>query len=324
MFRSAKWIGVAALAGVTLLAGAPAARSQVIIRGIGPGTDLGNLIRAQGQFMIDNQKAQLMQQEVRAKKMENRRAQLEQWMWERDNLPTANDERERAQRAALRRSRNDPPVTEIWSAKALNDLLADCKKSFFISEGQAVINAPLPPELLAKINVSNGRGDGNLGLIKSGKLAWPMLLRRSIFNIERERMDQLIVVMVMRAGEGNLDPDLLDEAFQRAEELNNKLVRLSKSRNELGYFNPTQYLDARRFLEQLEHALKGLLEPNAGDYLTGKYAAKGPTVKDLVEHMKNNGLQFAAATPGGYEAYAALYQALRDFNVSISPPDANK
>src|SRR2546425_4732176 len=54
------------------------------------------VIQAQGQLMKDQQEAFLKREEVRKARLELHRKQLEQWLWERDHLPTAEDERERA------------------------------------------------------------------------------------------------------------------------------------------------------------------------------------------------------------------------------------
>src|SRR5262249_47154570 len=144
------------------------------------------VIRSQGQFMKDREQARLMREQVRTAKLENRKRELEEWLWERQNMPTLEDERERSQKEQLRRSRNDPPLNEIWSGKALNDLLADAKK--IQSEGAVALSAPLSGELLAKINVTSGKSGGNIGLLKEGRLTWPLMLRRKQFTKERERL----------------------------------------------------------------------------------------------------------------------------------------
>src|SRR5262249_7470356 len=86
-----------------------------------------DVIRSEGQFMINQQQAFLMREEYRKRRLERRRLELQQWLWERENLPTVEDERERTREEQRRRSLN-PPITEIWSAKSLNDLLQDLIK----------------------------------------------------------------------------------------------------------------------------------------------------------------------------------------------------
>ena len=138
---------------------------------ISPAADM---VRAQGQILLDVQQAYLMREQVKVAKLETRRKQLEQWLWERDNLPTTEDERERLQRANVRRSRNDPPLTEIWSAKALNDVLLDYQKSPSLL---ATANEPVAPDLLGQINVTTGKYEANIGVLKQ-KPHWPLLLYR--------------------------------------------------------------------------------------------------------------------------------------------------
>src|SRR5262249_13220340 len=148
------------------------------------------VIRAQGQFMLDHQHSLLIAEQVRTAKIENRKKELEQWLWERENLPTAQDERERVQREALRYARNDPSITEIWSGGALNHLLLHIQK--LEATGYLSPATPLDPQTLAHINLTTGKKGGNLGLLRTGKLFWPMLLRRADFNEPREKLTDLL------------------------------------------------------------------------------------------------------------------------------------
>src|SRR5438309_7359765 len=54
-----------------------------------------DVIRAQGQFLIQTQEAYLKYQESRSARIEVIRKQKEQWLWERENMPTLEDERRR-------------------------------------------------------------------------------------------------------------------------------------------------------------------------------------------------------------------------------------
>ena len=49
-------------------------------------------------------------------------------MYERANTPTPAEEAERVRKLNLRRSQNTATLGEIWSAKALNDLLDDLRR----------------------------------------------------------------------------------------------------------------------------------------------------------------------------------------------------
>jgi hypothetical protein len=319
MCRPAKWLALAALTSwVIFVNAASTAYCQTIIST--PYTryygdpyggymhGVADVIRSQGQFMIDRQQSLLVREEVRSKKLEYRKKELEQWLWERQNMPTLEDERERSQKEQLRRSRNDPPLNEIWSAKALNDLLADAKK--IRSEGALASSAPLSGELLAKINVTSGKSGGNIGLLKEGKLSWPLMLRRKIFAKERERVDQLVKQALNQAVRGQIDAETLDEMMRAVSALQRQVDGQLKSSHAEGIWSPTIYMDAKNFLRQFDDALRVLQQPDAANYLTGKYAAKGKTVAELVQYMTENGLFFAPASAGNETAYTALHRAL--------------
>src|SRR5438105_6976084 len=99
--------------------------------GYGVNANTGNLygasqmVDAQGNLMLQTQQAKLMQQQVKQSKLQTQKKTIEEWKWEQNALPTTEDERRRMQAEELRRSRNDPPATEIFSAYSLNVLLRD-------------------------------------------------------------------------------------------------------------------------------------------------------------------------------------------------------
>ena len=63
---------------------------------------------------------------------------------------------------------------------------------------------------------------------------------------------------------------------------------------------------------------KVLEKPDAGHYLTGKYAAKGKSVQAVVKYMTQQGLLFAPAIAGDEAAYTALHRALATYDVATS------
>ena len=271
-----------------------------------------DIIRSQGQYLKSLQEADLTKEKVRVAKLETRRKYVEQWLWERANLPTWQDERERVQREELRRSRNDPPATEIWSGGALNVLLDDAKK--ITSLGLQSGSPPLDAELLAKINVTTGKRDANIGLIRSGKVTWPLLLRRQPFKNDREYFDQLVARAPEEAGRNKMDADAVEEMMQVINRLDKELKALVRAQRDDDLWTPTLYIDARSFLNQLRDSVKVLMQPDVAQYLGGRYRAQGKDVAELVDYMGKNGLRFAAATPGSEGAYSALHHALARYD----------
>jgi hypothetical protein len=80
------------------------------------------VIEAQGQFMKDQQEAYRMKEEVRRLRTENRLLRFEEERYERENTPVPEELRQQHLLTAQRRAMANPPVTEIWSARSLNEL----------------------------------------------------------------------------------------------------------------------------------------------------------------------------------------------------------
>src|SRR5437868_3872820 len=99
-------------------------------------------------------------------------------LYEREKTPSAEDERQKSQRERLERRRNNPPLTEIWSGQALNDLLDDLQK-LPARDGLTLLGTAellLDEDGLKRINVTADNG-GNAGLLKAEDgLHWPVAL----------------------------------------------------------------------------------------------------------------------------------------------------
>lgn len=270
-----------------------------------------DVIHSQATFLISRQESELLKQQVRSAKLKTRREEIQQWLWERANLPTTEDERERLQQSQLRRSLNDPPLTEIWSGKSFNDLLAEAQKK--PPYNSALGRAPVDQALLEKINVTSGKAGGNIGLIKEGKIAWwPLLLRRKAFDSERVQFERRVAEAIKQARLGQIDAELLEGMISESTRLEARLASAAKSAGDRATWTPTMYIDAKNFLVQLDASLRVLQQRDAADYLT-KYVPKGKNIAELVKHMTDNGLQFAPASAGGETAYTALHRALANY-----------
>ncbi|MCS6851528.1 MAG: hypothetical protein NZ700_10225 [Gemmataceae bacterium] len=268
-----------------------------------------SVISAQGQFLINNQQARLIDQAVQRAKLENRRRVFDQWLYERANTPTYEDERERTQALERRRARNDPPISEILSSKSLNDLLASIQQMHARRiEGQDV---PLDEELMRHVNVTAARNGSNFGLLKNeARLNWPLALRDESMADVRIDIDSLLQEAYRQAKGGRVDPGVLrglSEALRKMNDLLRKNVR---------ELSPSAYMEAKRFLGDLESAYKVLQQPDVGNFFNGRYSAQGRTVKELVQYMTKNGLIFAPAVPGDEAAYVALQRAMAEYDIS--------
>jgi hypothetical protein len=195
-------------------------------------------------------------------------------------------------------------LAELFSGKALNELLtvlpllerkATQRPAVLLDEG-----------LLDQINVTTGKG--NPGLFKNGRaLAWPLVLRKAVYQTERERVDKLLPEAIRQVTtEGRVNLETLDQLSQDLRRLNDRL-------NPSEGLSPGQYVSSKRFLKELGEALQLLARPDAGHYLTQNSRPQGKTAEELVKHMMSNGLQFAPAVLGDEAAYVKLYRALESY-----------
>lgn len=271
-----------------------------------------DVINAQGKYLVSTQQAYLMKEQVRAAQIDNRRRIFDEWLYERANTPSLNDEREKQIREEVRRSRNDPPLPEIWSAKALNDLLSDAQKL----QGKRITgpNVPLDEEVLKKINFTKGDGS-NFGLLKNdGKLTWPLALRGMDGTRElREDLQAAVSKAYGEAKEGkNVDPNTLQKIDDYTTKLNGMLVK------NVGSVPFAQYSEAKSYLKQLDDATKVLKKGDAGEFINGNFTPKAATVGELVDFMSRKGLQFAPATGNEQAAYLAIHKALVNYDVGAN------
>jgi hypothetical protein len=253
--------------------------------------------------MIEPETGSLQKEVVRQAKVDTRRKQTDEFLYERQVLPTQEDERERARIENLRRSRNDPPITEVWSGKALNDMLLALQMQQARNiQGPQV---PLNQAMLQNINVTSAQGGASLGVIRDeGKLSWPLVLRRPDYQSERTKLDQLAYTAYGQAASGSVAADTLDGMTQSVNALE---AQLKSSVDEI---EPNNYIVAKRYLNEMDSTIRALQSPQVSNYATRKWAAKGRTVPELVQNMTRDGLAFAPATAADQEAYRQLHRAM--------------
>jgi hypothetical protein len=278
------------------------------------------VINAQGRFMVSQQQAYQMREQYRQAKIDTRRKAFDEYLYEREKTPTPEEERQRAMLQQLNRSRNNPPVTEIWSGKALNDLLADLRKGTKDVASLRNFQVPLDEEGLKHINVS--KGTGNVGLLKNeGRLSWPVALSGEEFKPERERVSALAREAVSQAGfNRTVDAGTIRQMMGDVDKLKKELRRTG------GDLPVALYIEANTFVNNLNDAIRALQQPDVNDYFgpEGKYVLKAKTVADLVKFMADRGLQFAPAVPGDENAYVALHNSLAVYDRAASTQTAER
>jgi hypothetical protein len=270
------------------------------------------LTSAQGQFLNDVQQSSLTYEQVRSARMDNRRKQFDEMRYEQANTPTTEDIRQANIEAQVRRSRFDPPPTEIWAGKSLNDVMLGINRAQTATglQGPAV---PLDQNLLLNINFTDGTTVGSAGALRAGTPEWPFALNGERFSAERKKIDQLLGDAVKQLTvQGRVDAG----TFNGLRDSLNALR--AKVRASLDEMSPDDYMAANRFVSQLQDNVKSLNDPNAKRMFSNSWLASVNTVGDLMSQMNGQGLRFAPATSGGEAAYNALYRAMISYDAGLN------
>jgi hypothetical protein len=270
------------------------------------------LTQAQGQYFIQTQQAYLLAEDVKRSKLETRRAVFDQYLYEKANTPTLEQQREIERQAQVARSQNNPPLTEIWSGKALNDLLVNIQmiESQTGARGPAI---PIDYEILNNLNFTTGRVENSsVTMIADGRVDWLPALQRATFDGPRQQIDKLAPTVVMEVASGKTNINNLDAL--------NKAVRgLRQSlRDVVAEMSSTDYITSLRFVNQLQDAVSVMYQPNAANFFSGKWNPTGvQNVGELVEQMTRQGLRFSAASSGDENYYTALHRAMVTFQYGL-------
>jgi hypothetical protein len=268
-----------------------------------------DVIRAQGDYLKNVQQARLLQTSADESRLDYRRRLIEEARYERMSQPTAEDVRQQQLADELNRARHEPPISDIISARSLNELLRHLSNDPARPKGQPVA---LDDEVLKHINVTGVNPNGaSVGLLKDeGKLQWPPSLAGAEFQAPRELLSKTLrnVVQNVKSGE-SVGTGSLNDLKTDLAQLNNLV-----SKSEL---SATDYIEAKSYLDQVAAAVRALGDKDVANYFNHKFNAKN--VAELIDDMRTKGYDFAPAAPGDEGAYRALQQALAAYDYSITP-----
>jgi hypothetical protein len=253
-----------------------------------------------------------LRQEAIRSAFQTRRDAIEQAEYERAHMADSEKIRQQQLARELDRARVSPPLTEVWSGKSLNVLLSNA-----IARQSRGVRGPtiaLNEDTLKSVNPTAGDTRGNIGLLKDGgNLQWPQALQGESFKEAREDLSRRMKQAVQTITAGNKSPDESTLADMQAD-----LKRLNESVDAgVNVLSPDQYIEAKRYLNQVGNAVTALKDRNVSNYLSGNWLPRAKTVAELVKYMGDRGLWFAPASPGDEPAYLALYHALAAFDAGM-------
>jgi hypothetical protein len=274
-----------------------------------------NVINAQSRFVVSEQLAYQIREQARGERTASRRKVFDQYLYEREKTSTAEQERQKAQLDQVNRSRHNPPLTEIWSGKALNDLLADLRELNPPGDSANGSAPPLPLDEAGLKHINVSKHVGSIALLKNGgQLHWPVALIGPDSEEQRAQLNVGAQAAVRQAEyNGHVDPVMIQRMRSDVDRLH-KHLRLNVKN-----LSPSEYIEAKTFLNHFGEALHALGLSDVGNHFTGEYVLKAGTVPELVKQMVEKGLQFAPALPRDEAAYRALHQALAAYDRAARP-----
>jgi hypothetical protein len=265
-----------------------------------------SVIDAQGRFIVNQQEAYLLREQVRAARLDNRNRVFEQYRYERANTPTLEEQREFRRQQEFWRSWNDPPLTEIWSGTALNNLLRGLQMARS-EHGYRGATVPLDSELVRRINVTSGTTAASLGVFRQGQeLHWPRPLLGEIFDPERMEIDKLVPLVVKLVASGTVEAGVFGSLNQAIAGLRSRL------RDNVQALSSADYIEALRFANQLRDSAGALRDPAAVAVFSA-WTLTAETVGELVDQLTQKGLRFAPATIGDEAFYTSLHRSLASY-----------
>ncbi len=270
-----------------------------------------NVTMANAQYQQTIQQAKLTREEARRSALQTRRAAIEERQYELSLQPDPEKIRQEQMMKSLQRSRNNPPLVEIWSGTALNDLLRAIQTAH--TSGVTGREVPLSPEILKHINFTTGTTYGGVGLLRGdGKLTWPYALSSSAFANARQKLDKLLPQAVSQARNGPVSPELLNDIRAAQKQLEQSLDA------NVADMTPGEFTEASRYLRELKDSIRVLQQSDVSKYFRPAWTPKGSTVGELVQQMTSAGLRFAPAVSGDESYYTSLHRALVDYDMGTT------
>jgi hypothetical protein len=271
-----------------------------------------SLMSASGKLMVDQERARLMRELALQARQQTRKMKFETDKYIKENTPTLTEEQLKAQAQLLKRIRELASSGEIDSGKAQNILLEDLAR--LGSKKNDLGNVVLDEEVLKQINLTTGSQGGSLALLRhDGQLEWPRALRELVPEEERNEINSLAKALYDLALEGTLKANQINDLAERTK----KLQKLLEER--INDLSSGQFLEARRFLNNLQAAVRGLRTPGLGrkyaEWL--RFIRGGKSAQEIADFLNQRGLQIAPALPGDEGAYRVLYTALANYDIAL-------
>jgi hypothetical protein len=267
---------------------------------------------ANAQYQGTIQDARLQKSYANQAGLDYRKKAIEEWKYEQQFKQTPEDIAAIENAQALRRARENATQTEIWDGSTLNTLLGSIRKMQLGGLRGPMI--PLDQQMLRHIHLTDGTTGGNVGLLgNGGELEWPLVLQTRDFADNRKKIDDLCQQAVQQASRsGKITADTL---FALIDAVNALRTKVDGAVTTLA---PTPYIQASRYVKELNNTVKALQDPNTvRKQFSGQWMARGNTVSELVSQIIDKGLKFGPAAPGDETFYTSLYNSMLSYDMGL-------
>jgi hypothetical protein len=216
---------------------------------------------------------------------------------------------------ALRKALTGTDPVAVANGEALNAILAEIVKA----EPKGTKGAPsayIPPSLLADVRFAGSPAADLLTYARlAGGLPFPPAFDDPALAPPRDKFDKAFAEAATPVLAGR-EPTVgaltrLEVAFHELQTAAGAVLK------NLPF---EESADARRFLNRIGGAVRGLKGAAPAGLIDPKWGVEGLTVADLVRHMTRHKLQFGPAAPGTEESYATMHRNLATYLFVLTPP----
>jgi hypothetical protein len=276
------------------------------------GTLLGaaNVMQSYGSVINAQEQARILREQALQAKLETKKKAFDLDMYIKANTPTYTQEQEVNVRNTLRRIQTNSLAGEVQNGHSLNFLLKDLAK--YPAKKIALEPLALSEGVLTHLNVT--KNTFGIGLLRdNGRVNWPSALPMTA--AQRKELDGQLKTLVEQAygKNGRPDPNLLKDVKNEIDRVRDDLL---KKVNEIP---STQYMDAKRFLQEFDQATTALDRGEAQVQAKfQRFIEGGRSVQDVADYMIKEGLRFAPATVDDEPAYRAVHSAMATYDLAMN------
>lgn len=269
-----------------------------------------SVMQALGNNILNVEQARTMREQALQARLETKKKAFDLDLYIKANTPTFTEEQAKIAKSTLKRIQTQSNPAEIYSGKSINYVLNDLRQ--YPTRKISMEPIQLSEDILRQINVT--QSFGNLGLLRNdGRFTWPPALQEIVAAGEQKEIEIQAQRLITQAMNGKVDANILRDLRGQVDRIRDQLAK------RVNDIPTTQYIEAKRFLNDFDDARVGLERGDAVPYFNfQKFVSSGKSVQEVVEYLVASGLKVAPAVLGEEAAYQALFSAMAAYDVALN------